>query len=436
MENILKATQTDFAGQSADGLRVKIIGVGGAGTNTVDRLQLDQQTKAKLAAINTDAQALSDSPISEKVMIGSGVTRGLSAGGSAELGRKAAEADMPAILNMVSGINLVFILAGLGGGTGSGAAPVIARKAHEQGALVVAFATMPFSLEGPGRMEVAESALAELRAIADAVIPLPNDLLLQQSEDDATVLDAFGLADDWIGRGVRSICAMLFETGLINVDFATLKKAFCANGGKTLFGLGSAEGDNFVKDALESLAMCPLLHTPGYARKADRLLVNIIGGTDLGIAHVNQIMEAVTERFGSKADTVLGAVIDDSKQKAVEICVIGTTDVGGGRYMKKVSRSYNVPTQPAASLPGPKEQSEALPLEVLTASTYKPVGNPRVHTSKLRTKEENALVDQEEFLFVSEEEQRGCFDKTERNLFEGEDLDVPTYLRRGIRIAL
>lgn len=446
MDISLKTTDGEIGQEGVgDGLRVKIIGVGGAGTNTVDRLQLGEQGKARLAAINTDAQALASSPIPEKLMIGRGVTRGLSTGGEPELGRKAAENDIPSILNMVSGMDLVFILVGLGGGTGSGVAPVVARLAREQGALVVAFATLPFSLEGGRRLEIAETALGELRLVSDAVIPLPNDLLLQQTEENATVLDAFAQADDWIGRGVGSICAMLFQTGLINVDFATLKKAFCVQGGKTIFGLGRGEGEDFVDKALQDLALCPLLHTPEYARKADRLLVNIIGGTDLGIAHVNRVMAAVTERFGSKADTVLGAVIDEDMRSTVEICVIGTTDVGGGRYVRQPVKSYAPKT---ISKPiGPRLDLEEAPAPAKKDNGYEPLPEldsvdltetraPQVHQSKLKKADELAAIDQEEFLFVSEEEQRGYFDKTDRNLFDGEDLDVPTYLRRGLRVTL
>ncbi len=468
MDISLKTTDGEIGETGVgDGLRVKIIGVGGAGTNTVDRLQFGEQGQARLAAINTDAQALASSPIPEKLMIGRSVTRGLSTGGEAELGRKAAENDVSSILNMVSGMDLVFILVGLGGGTGSGAAPVVARQARDQGALVVAFATLPFSLEGGRRLEIAEAALGELRLVCDAVIPLPNDLLLQQAEENATVLDAFTQADDWIGRGVGSICAMLFQTGLINVDFATLKKAFCVQGGKTLFGLGRGEGGDFVEKALQDLALCPLLHTPEYARKADRLLVNIIGGTDLGIGHVNRVMAAVTERFGSKADTVLGAVIDDNLQSTVEICVIGTTDVGGGRYVRQPVKSYAAKPKPPESPQGrPIDKAQGGPaapkldLEETSApdnreSDYEPLPEldsvrphdgaqgrstetrmPQVHQSKLKKTEANDGTDQEEFLFVSEEEQRGYFDKTDRNLFDGEDLDVPTYLRRGIRVTL
>lgn len=406
---------------SPEGVRVKIIGIGGAGVNAVDRMQLCASEQVNLAGVNTDAQALESSPVGDKLLIGRAVTRGLSAGGDLAIGQKAAEKDEAELRQLVDGQDLVFVIAGLGGGTGSGAAPVVARLAAEQGAVVIAFVTLPFTLEGARRHEVAEEALACLRAHCDAVIPLPNDLLLQQMDESATVLDAFAQADAWIGRGVKSICAMLTQTGLINVDFAMLRKVFQSSGGKTLFGLGRGEGDDFLQEALNDLALCPLLHTPGFAKRADSLLVNIIGGTDLGLAHVNQIMAAVAEKFGSKEHIVLGAVIDESCQRSVEISVIGATYAQGYRPERRTR---------TAKTPEPVRPAKP---EGLSNSARKPA----VHESKLSRKQRDALaLDQEEFTFVAEDEQRGFFDNTERNLFDGEDLDVPTYLRRGVRISL
>ncbi|MBC2595376.1 cell division protein FtsZ [Ruficoccus amylovorans] len=421
-----------FSGElSEESTRIKIIGVGGAGTNAVDRLQLDRSGSVKLAAINTDAQALASSPLPEKLMIGRKVTRGLSTGGESELGKKAAEGDADAIRNLLRGMDLIFLLVGLGGGTGSGAASVVAKLAAEEGALVIAFVTLPFTIEGAKRHQQAEDALGDLRKTCDAVIPLPNDLLMQMLDDKATVLDAFAQADIWIDRGVRSICTMLSQTGLINLDFATLRKAFCNQGGKTLFGLGHGEGEDCVAAAIEDLKSCPLLNLPEYARKADRLLVNIVGGTDLGIRQVNEIMSVVTEQFGSRENTILGAVIDESLQNTVEICVIGTTDVAGSRYVRQVTRK----SAPApAATPAFEDEEPEEPL-LRTASATQTV-HP-VHRSKLKkTVGADGIESQEEFLFVSEEEQRGYFEKTERNLYEGEDLDVPTYLRRGVRIPV
>jgi cell division protein FtsZ len=221
---------------------IKLVGVGGGGSNAVDRLKMENLDRLQLAVINTDFKALSTSPVQDKILIGTSLTRGLSAGGDPELGRKAAEADADKIAEIVKDTDLVFIVAGLGGGTGSGAAPVVAELAAEAGAVVIAFVTLPFSFEGGRRRKQAEEALAELRRVCDAVIPLANDMLLQEGTEQTSVLDSFARADEWIGRGVKSIWAMLSRTGLINVDFTALRQVFQQRGGKTLFGLGVGDG--------------------------------------------------------------------------------------------------------------------------------------------------------------------------------------------------
>jgi len=223
-------------------IAIKLVGVGGAGSNAIDRLKMDNLERLQLAVINTDLQALSSSPVQDKILIGGQLTRGLGTGGEPELGRQAAEADRDKIAAVVKGCDLVFLLAGLGGGTGGGATPIVAEVATEQGALVIAFVTMPFSFEGGRRLKQAEEGLTALRRACDAVIPLSNDVLLQECSDSTGVLAAFAQADAWIGRGVKSIWSMLFRTGLINLDFATLQQVFQSRGGKTLFSLGSGEG--------------------------------------------------------------------------------------------------------------------------------------------------------------------------------------------------
>lgn len=420
----------------SEDVRVKIIGVGGAGNNTADRMQLDPESRIRLAAVNTDVQALESSPIQEKLMIGRSITRGLSAGGDAEVGRQAAEADRDAIAKITQGMDIIFLCAGLGGGTGSGAAPVIAQIAAEQGALVIAFTTLPFAIEGVRRQEQSEIGLNALRKVCHAVMPLPNELLLHHMAEDATVLDAFAQADEWVNRGVKSICSMLFQTGLINLDFAMLKQVFAHRGGKTLFGLGRGQGADCVDKAIDDLAKCPLLHTPEFARRADSLLVNIIGGTDLSIQEVNTVMSRVTEKFGSQSNTVLGAVIDDSYQQYLEICVIGATTMDGRNYVHKKGNVLH--QEPAASIPMNEETSnfDAKDLVLTTASADQQATKKRVHHSKLRRKKEVVLDDQPEFLFITEEQHRGYFEKTESNLYAGEDLDVPTYMRKGIKLHL
>ncbi len=428
---------TMFTGNlSGEPIRVKIIGVGGAGTNAIDRLKLSDLTEVHLASVNTDMQALANSLVSEKIMIGRGVTRGMGTGGEIALGRDAVEADRPALEKLVNGCDLVFIVAGLGGGTGSGAAPLIAELAAAQGALTIAFTMLPFTFEGGRRKKAADEAMGLLRKSCDAVIPLPNDVLLQTEGDEATVLDAFGMADDWIRRAIQSICAMLLKTGLINQDFSSLKQVFVERGGKTVFSLGYANGENAVQQALDDLLLCPLLHIQEYSKKADNLLVQITGGTDLTMGKVNQIMATVSEKLGCRDNIVMGATIDESRTNSVEIVVIGTTVLSKkSNYEKPPAAAVSHNSDEPLVLDEP-EQAEALgktpaPPEDFTRSRYE------VHESKLKKKKQQAnLFDQNEFMFLSEEEQRGFFDNTERNLYDGEDLDVPTYLRRGIKINL
>jgi cell division protein FtsZ len=407
-------------------IAIKLVGVGGAGSNAVDRLKMENLERLQLAVINTDLQALSSSPVQDKVLIGSGVTRGLGAGGDPELGREAAEADREKIAAVVKDCDLVFLLAGMGGGTGSGASPVVAETAAEQGALVIAFVTLPFSFEGGRRLKQAEESLLALRRVCDAVIPLPNDVLMQEAAENETVLDSFARADEWIGRGVKSIWAMLFRTGLINLDFSTLRQAFAAaRGGKTLFGLGDGQGENAVPDAIASLKLCPLLATPEFSRKADRLLVNIVGGADLTLAKVNELMTAVAEQFGKESHIIMGAVIDEQMQGRVEVCVLGTSDMGGRGAQRRPAApvrartSQTRPSEPAALPPVPPAH---VPANESASTTHAAA----VHAAK---------AEQNEFSF-GEIESRGHFDKTDRNLFEGQDLDVPTYLRKGIKIVL
>ena len=396
---------------------IKLVGIGGAGSNAVDRLKMESLERLQLAVINTDYQALSSSPVQDKVLIGMGSTRGLGAGGDPELGRKAAEDDREKIAAVVKDCDLVFIIAGMGGGTGGGASPIVAEIAAEQGALVIAFVTLPFSFEGGRRLKQAEEGLAALRRACDAVIPLPNDILLQEAADNETVLDSFARADEWIGRGVKSIWSMLSKTGLINVDFATLRQAFQNRGAKTLFGLAEGSGENAAAEAIADLKLCPLLHTPEFSRKADRLLVNISGGTELTLPKVNEIMNAIAEQFGRDSHIIMGAVIDEGLQGRVEISVLGTSDMGARGAVTR----RPVPVRARASVARPDEPPQrpesAAPA---TQEAAVPAG-PK--------------PSQEEFGF-GEVESRGQFERTDRNLFDGQDLDVPTYLRKGIKIAV
>jgi cell division protein FtsZ len=222
---------------------------------------------------------------------------------------------------------------------------------------------------------------------------------------------------------------MLFKTGLINLDFATLRQAFQSRGGKTLFGFGEGAGENAVADTIASLKLCPLLHTPEFSRKADRLLVNILGGADLTLPKVNELMTAITEQFGRESHIIMGAVIDEDRPGRIEVCVIGTSEMGGrglpARRPVPAAKSKTPTATPFAGekeTPAPAKNSaeESVPVEK-AATARTPANEPRIA--------------QDEFGF-GEVEHRGHFEKTDRNLFNGQDLDVPTYLRKGIKVAL
>ena len=417
--NALTDTFSNQDGSTRD-LKIKIIGVGGAGTNAVDGLKLDDLGDVRLAAINTDVQALNQSPLAEKLVIGRSITRGLGSGGELEIGKKAAQSDRGALARMIADMDLIILIVGLGGGTGSAASLVLAEVAAKTDALILVFATLPFSFEGSRRKEIAQECAGELRQIVHGFIPLPNDVLLQEEEEDTSVLNAFALADRWIGRGVNSLCAMLLKTGLINQDFSSLSSVFKNRGGKTIFGTSAADGRNYVQDALEELFICPLLHLGDRPAHLDHILVNVIGGADLSISKVNEIMMKVSKRFGSREDIIFGAVIDESRNQSLELCILGKAN------MEEVSRSEPKQT-PSRIVENRLEIETQIQQDI---SVQRPV-----HRSKLSEKSK-LKADQNEFMFIEDVAQRGYFDKTDRNEYNGEDLDVPTYMRRGIKIKI
>lgn len=407
-------------------ISVKLIGVGGAGTNIVDRLMLSHTPGIELAAVNTDQQSLADSPTRHKLCIGKSVTGGLGAGGDVEIGREAALADIEAIDALVKDVDLLFLAAGLGGGTGTGAAPVIAEQALKQGALVIAFVALPFSIERAKRANTAQEGLLRLREVCNAVIPLPNDLLIQESESGASLLDAFSKADAWIERAVRSIYLMMTKTGIINLDFAQLRQAFAKRAGKTLFGLGNGSGPDAAVQAVEDLKLCPLLHTPEFSKKAEHLLVNIVGGAELSIDDTQMIMEAVVESFGADASIAMGAVIDEELGDQVEICVVGTSDVSSVPMMR-VARRKIASAPPVKAEPVVASSEQAAPYGA-EAAVSKSKARPATHVR-------SSKLEQHEFSFT-DTEPKGEFENSTGAVFEGQDLDSPTYLRKGVKIVL
>ncbi len=406
-------------------LSVKVIGLGGGGSNVLAGISTERFPQVEYAVVNTDAQALAQSPISKKVLLGRSVTRGLGAGGDPSIGHKAVETDRAVLEDLIAGADLLILVTGLGGGTGTVAAALIAELAAKTDALVLTFATQPFTFEGSRRREVATSGMAELRGMLHGLIPVPNDLLLQETDESETALSAFAVADEWIGRGIHSICALLFETGIINQDFGALRNLLQGRGGKTIFATGAATGGDYMQDALSDLMDCPLLHTTERPSRLDRILVHLTAGPEMGLSKMQQVMTQISAQFESTEEIIFGAVIDPARTESLEICLIAKVELESTGSAAEAGGNQRARE--------PMEIEGGLGLETAIGSEKE---KPAVHESKLLKKKKKAETDQDEFLFVDLEAQRGYFDQTAKNLYNNEDLDVPTYLRRGIKIKL
>ncbi|MCX6344970.1 MAG: cell division protein FtsZ [Armatimonadetes bacterium] len=301
---------------------IKVIGVGGGGMNAVNRMIDANVTGVDFVAMNTDTQVLELSAAKSKLQLGSNLTRGLGAGGNPEIGRAAAEESRPEIRRLLEGADMVFIAAGMGGGTGTGAAPIIAEMAKEMGALTVAVVTKPFGFEGPRRQRVADAGARELKDRVDTLIIIPNDRLINVVEKKATLNEAFQVADDVIRQGVQGISDIITIPGMINVDFADIK-TIMENQGTALMGIGCAIGEQKAVHAAELACASPLLETS--IDGARGVLINITGGNDLTLSEVYEAADVVYRACDSEnVNVIFGTVIDETMSNEVRITVLAT----------------------------------------------------------------------------------------------------------------
>ncbi|PZN08227.1 MULTISPECIES: cell division protein FtsZ [Thermaerobacter] len=300
---------------------IKVVGVGGGGNNAVNRMIEAGLRGVEFLAVNTDAQALSTSLASEKIQIGREVTRGLGAGADPEIGKKAAEESREEIKERLKGADMVFITAGMGGGTGTGASPVIAEIATEVGALTVGVVTRPFSFEGRKRAAQAEMGINNLKAKVDTLITIPNDRLLQVVDKKTSILQAFRVADDVLRQGVQGISDLIAVPGLINLDFADVR-TIMMNTGSALMGIGVGRGETRAVDAARAAISSPLLEASIEGAKG--VLLSITGGTDLGLYEVNEAAEIIAQAADPDANIIFGAVIDESLEDEIRVTVIAT----------------------------------------------------------------------------------------------------------------
>ena len=301
--------------------RIKVIGVGGGGQNAVNRMIQEGIQGVEFIAVNTDAQALLLSDAPQRIRIGEKLTKGLGSGGNPETGQRAAEESREDIADIVAGADMVFVTAGMGGGTGSGAAPVVAAAARASGALTIGVVTKPFTFEGSQRRRSAESSLEALSDSVDTLIAIPNDRLLQIVDRKVAINDAFRLADDVLRQGIQGISELITIPGLINLDFADVR-AVMIEGGAALMAIGRGTGENRAREAAEQAIQSALLDVS--IEGARSILFNIKGGTDLSLHEVNEAAEIVRANTHPESNIIFGAVLDENMSDEVHLTVIAT----------------------------------------------------------------------------------------------------------------
>ena len=302
--------------------RITVVGVGGAGGNAVNNMIRSNLIGCEFVVCNTDAQALQQSTAQRKIQLGIGVTRGLGAGSRPDVGRAAAEEALDEILEAMGGSNMVFITAGMGGGTGTGGAPVIARIARESGILTVGVVTKPFHFEGTHRMRIAEAGIEELQKFVDTLIIIPNQNLFRVANERTTFADAFKMADDVLHSGVRGVTDLMVMPGLINLDFADIRTVM-AEMGKAMMGTGEAEGERRATDAAEAAISNPLLEDVSM-KGAKGVLINITGGLDMTLFEVDEAANRIREEVDPEANIIFGSTFDEKLEGRMRISVVAT----------------------------------------------------------------------------------------------------------------
>jgi cell division protein FtsZ len=327
----------------AQSARMKVIGVGGGGGNAVNRMIEEQLQGVEFISVNTDAQALTSSRADTKIQIGRKLTRGLGAGARPEIGRQAIEENREDVVGVLQGADMVFVTCGMGGGTGTGAAPIIAQMARDIGALTVGIVTKPFLFEGKKRMRQAEMGIAEMRNSVDTMIVVPNERLLAVVGKGIPFQESLKKADEVLLQATQGIANLITKTGIINVDFADVR-TIMQNGGSALMGTGVGRGDNRAMEAAQQAISSPLLDNVSIAG-ASGVLINITGGNDLTLGEATTINDIIHDAVGDEAEIIFGAATDPSMQGEVRVTVIATG-------FDRVEMPATAPVTPAKPAPG------------------------------------------------------------------------------------
>jgi len=348
--------------------KIRVVGIGGGGSNAVDRMIESGLMGVEYMAINTDAQVLDLSAADKKLQIGEELTRGLGTGGDADLGRAAAEENHQEILMALDGADMIFITCGMGGGTGTGGSPIVAQISKGMGALTVGVVTRPFAVEGRKRARIADEGIEELKANVDTLIVIPNDRLLTLAGEDVSLQEAFRLADTTLHQGVKGISEVIVVPGLINLDFADVR-AVMADAGTAMMGIGEASGDNRAEEAANAAISSVLLETS--IEGATAVLLNVTGGPDMSLGQVHEASNIIQQAAGGEdgVDLTLGAVIDEAMEGEMRVTVLATGfDAGRIPQAPSAAQQQEEPAEGAAAAPSlaPSTLSPAFEQDVPT----------------------------------------------------------------------
>jgi cell division protein FtsZ len=451
----------------AEFIPIKIVSVGGAGLNALDRIVLDGLERADVVAINTDVHSLTSSVATRKVQLGRSVSRGLGAGGDPDVGYQAALESADEIREALADASVIFICAGFGGGTGSGAAPYIAQAAREAGALVIAFVTLPFGFEGKRRNVQAREALARLSEFAHAVVCFENDRMGDLSSPQAGIHQAFGMADVTISQSVRSIVNLIQQPGLIRIGFDDLLAALNTRNSRCLFGYGESDSDNRAHEALTQALKNPLMDRGRMLADAMHVLVQVAGGPGMTLSEVEILMQELGRHVSDQTQILFGAAVDARLGDRLSVTIISSLSADEEAVLLQTPPA---PSSASATSPVPDIQpeeptvevsplEETVPFEEPVAteaaplatpiSTEAPViptrnGEPEPAMSTPQEKSvpwkekkgpaEKSTTPAKQEVLQFEPVTRGRFEKSEPTIIEGEDLDVPTYLRKHIKV--
>jgi cell division protein FtsZ len=414
-------------------LRVKIIGIGGAGCNALEHIALTELGRLSLALVHSHARVLQQHTIANRVLVGTNRTHGLGSGGDADLARVMAEEAAGELRDLVADTDLLFLVCGLGGGTGSGVTPVLATIAKSVGALVIAVAITPFEFEGSRRSKQAQAALQNLRSAADAVICVPNDKMCKLLPADATIVQTFARANDLLAQGLRGLWQMLTRPGLINVDFGYVHSVLRGRHTECTLVAESAAGEQRAQKVIEQLLTNPLLTNGSALSEADQVLVSVVASDNLTVAEISQLTDGIRRQIDTE-DFILGTALDRSLDD--KLCVTLILSKGGktpstdpdavAPILRQTSPIVDQSYFHDASTPRPAPRFVAPPPETTPEKTRElldkqPSG--RILRTASKWKQE---------LLALEIVSRGRFEKSEPTIHRGADLDVPTYVRRGV----